>query len=149
MVRPLEAHVEVAKRLLAQERGGGGDAKERAVAAGRVYETLFRALAPVIGAAGVRALFARSVRLASTEFPCLGEISMTAEPPEDSVQVAEQLVGCLSKLEPAAGSEVATGLYAVFLGLLAKFIGERLVSQIVTTAFPAIAEADTGTKELK
>lgn len=148
MVRPLEAHVEVAKRLLAHERGSGGDAKERAAAAVRVYETLFRALAPVIGAAGVRALFARSVRLASTEFPCLKEIPMIAEPPQDSVQVVEKLLGCLSKLEPAAGSEVATGLYAVFFGVMAKFIGERLVLQIVTTAFLAIGEADTGPKEM-
>ena len=63
MVRPLEAHVEVAKRLLAHERGSGGDAPERAAAAVRVYGSLFRALAPVIGAAGVGALFARSVCL--------------------------------------------------------------------------------------
>lgn len=149
MVRPLEAHVEIAKRLLAQECGSGGDAEEHAAAAVRVYETLSRALAPVIGAAGVRALFARSVRLASTEFPCLGEIPMTAEPPEDGVQVAERLVGCLRKLKPAAGSEVAAGLFAVLLGLMTKFIGERLVLQIVTTAFPALGEADTGPKEIE
>ena len=149
MVRPLEAHVEVAKRLLAQERGSVGGAKERAAAAVRVYVALFRALDPVIGAAGVGALFARSVRLASKEFPCLGEILMNAEPPDDSVQVAERLVGCFSKLEPAAGSEVATALYAVLLDVMAKFIGDRLVSQIVTTAFPTTSEADTAPKELE
>ena len=33
MVRPLEAHIEIAKRLLAQECGSGGDAEEQAAAA--------------------------------------------------------------------------------------------------------------------
>lgn len=149
MFRPLEAHVEAAKRLLAQERGSGGHAEERAAAAAvRVYELLFQSLAPVIGESGVRALFARSVRLASAESPCLGESPMTVDPPE-SVHGVQHLVGCLSKLEPAAGAEVSTAVFAYFLGLLTKFIGERLVLQVVKTAFPAMGEADTGPKEME
>lgn len=149
MVKPLEAHAEAAKRMLAQECASGGTTELRAAAAVRVYETLFRALAPVIGAAGVWALFARSVRLASADFPCLKEIPMTAAPSESDVQGAQHLASCFRKLEPAAVAEGATAVYAAFLGLLAKLIGERLVMQVVKTAFPAMVEAGTGSKEME
>ena len=149
MVKTPETHAEAAERMLAQECGSGGTTEERAAAAVRVYETLFRALAPVIGAAGVWALFARSVRLASAEFPCLTEIPMTAAPSESNVQGAQPLASCLRQLEPAAVAEVATAVYAAWLGLLAKLIGERLVVQVVKTAFPAMVEAVTGSKEIE
>jgi hypothetical protein len=145
MTSPIHAHVQAAKRLLAQESASGGNAEQRAASAGRVYEALFESLAPVIGAAGTRVLFARSVKLTQAEFPCLGEMLVPAEAPGSKVQIARQLVGCFSKLEPAAASEVATALYANFFGLMSTFIGDRLVRQIVKSAFPAIDE--TGPKE--
>jgi uncharacterized Tic20 family protein len=76
------------------------------------------------------------------EFPCLAELVSTAEPAEDDGQ---RLVWCLSKVEAEAVLEVATGLFAVLLALLCNFIGERMVWQIVRSAFPAIDM--TGLKE--
>jgi hypothetical protein len=143
MARPSEAHVEAAKRMLSRESASGGNAELRAAAPGRVYETLFESLAPIIGEAGVRALFARSVRLTKAEFPCLGELLLTAEPPESSAQVAAQLVRCLSKLEPAAASAAATGLYAMLLGLMSNFIGDRLVWKLVRIALPETSPKET------
>ena len=70
---------------------------------------------------------------------------IAADPPETDAQVAPRLVGCLSKLEPGAASEIATALYGTFLELLTKFIGERLVLRIMKSALPALDE--TGIEE--
>ena len=51
---------DLARRMLSHESAGGG-AATHAAAAARVYERLADRLAPLVGAAGVRALLARSV----------------------------------------------------------------------------------------
>ena len=145
MPGPTKDHLETARRLLEQKGGGSSNPNQRAEAAGSVYETLFRSLAPVIGAAGVRALFARSVKLTKTEFPCLGEVVVVVDSSEGNIELVQQLHGCLSKLEPHAVLQVTTGLYANLLSLLANFIGEQLAWQITKGAFPAIDRI--GTKE--
>ena len=137
MGTPIELHFEVARRLVAQDRSNGGNAPERAAAAARVYEALVQSFVPVIGASGVRAVFARSLKLAKGDFPVLGQI-LPVEPPATTAQVAEQLIACLSGLEPAAVSIAATGLFANVFGLMSKFIGERVAWQIVKSAFPGI-----------
>lgn len=131
MPKPRPQHFNVAKQLLAHQ--GSGTSDEPALAAEVVYETLFQALAPIIGAAGVRALVARSVRLSVAEFPCLRALVATTEPGEDQGQ---RLVACLSPLAAASALAVATGLYATLLGLMSNFIGERMVGQLVGKAFP-------------
>jgi hypothetical protein len=140
MARPSEAHFEAATRLLqsAQPSASGGSAE--AAAAAHVYDALFRAVAPVLGATGFRALFARALKLSQDEFPCLQAIRVRLEPPESEVQIAGDLLACLSQLEPDAASQAATGLYAAFLGLLSSFIGDQLVWQIVKRALPAMGE---------
>jgi hypothetical protein len=142
MPGPSEAHFEAAKRLLqsAQPSASGGTAAERAAAAARVYDSLFESLAPVLGATGFRALFARALKLSQAEFPCLQAIRVSLEPPESAGQVAGQVLACLSQLEADAASQAATGLYARFLGLLSSFIGDQLVWQIVKRALPAPGE---------
>lgn len=136
-----EVYSAVARRLLAREGGDEGNAQDRAAAAGRVYDSLHRSLAPVIGAAGVRAILARSVKLASAELPCLGRLTATDDGTEAPAQGALHLVSCLAGLEPAAASEVAISVYATLLGVMTKLIGEGLVLQIVKTAFPVIDQA--------
>ena len=69
MTKRTPADVLAAKQLLAHaEAGRGGE--DAAVAAARVHERLSRRLAPLIGEAGMRALFARTVKLVRPEFPC-------------------------------------------------------------------------------
>jgi hypothetical protein len=135
MARPTDAHVQTAERLLAH--GDARDAEDRARSAGRVYDALFASLAPVIGAAAVRALLARSVRLTMGEFPGLCDAS-ASRPPEDDLPIAQELVACLSKLEPVEAYAAATALYAAFFGLLTSFIGEEVTWTIVKRAFPGI-----------
>lgn len=148
MARTTSAHVNAAERLLAHE-GGSANARldEQAAAPGRVYERIFHRLAPLIGKDGVRALFARSVKLTKAEFPSLAEIRITADRTETDGAVARQLVECLSKLEPAEGSRVASALYANFLRLLTDFIGERLVWQVLRRAFPQLDQGLPKEKE--
>ena len=132
-----DVHVQRAERLLlAHSATPGGSAKERATAAGKVYTNLRRALAPVVGEAGVQALFARSLKLTRPEHPCLKEIQLPAEQVEHGLQLDVQLFTCLSKREPEAATAIATAVFAVFLRLLTDFIGVGVLRQLATGAFP-------------
>lgn len=137
------AHVEAARLMLAQEGGARETAPERAEAAVRVYERLSEVLSPLLGAAGVRALFARSVKVTNAEVSCFAEVHVSVELPDDACR---QLLASLSKLEPALASEAAAALYANFLELLTAFVGDRLVWQVLRGAFPAIDQS--GPKEM-
>jgi hypothetical protein len=143
MVQPRDKHIDAAKRLLVHE-SAGGSAENQAEAAVRVYQKLFRSLAPVIGEAGVDALLARSVRLSRAEFPCLSGVPTTSDTPESNMQ---RIMACLSKVDSSQVPEVATGLFATFLGLMSNFIGERLVWQIVRSAFPTMKAPERQEKE--
>jgi hypothetical protein len=137
MLSPTEQQLEAARRLLEQASGSNRARLEPAEAAGRVYETLFDLLAPIVGPAGVRALFLRSVKLTKTEFPHLGEVRVAVESPEANVQLVRQLKTWLNALGPVTASKAATRLYGTLLGLMTTFIGDQLVRHIVKGAFGA------------
>jgi hypothetical protein len=65
-------------------------------------------------------------------------------PPADEPR---RLADTLGRLEQEAAREVAVALFAAMLGLMSTFIGERMVWQIVRTAFPRLDVA--GPKETK
>lgn len=137
----MSTHVEAARRLLqsAQVSASASSADELAAAAGRMYQALFQSFAPVLGAAGFRALFARSVKLSAADFPCLGKIPIApvaTRPADDYVKVVQHVIDGLSRLEPETAAEVAIGLCATLLGLLTKLIGEPLVWQFIKHALP-------------
>jgi hypothetical protein len=134
MPKPTKAQLDVATRLLAEERAAGASA---ANAAGRVYAKLSRSLAPLIGEGAVRALFARSVKLSA--LPCPEELAASPAPDPQ-----ERLRACLSELDPAAAATAAATLYATFLRLLIALIGERLVWQLVRSEYPALEPGETG-----
>jgi hypothetical protein len=145
MARPTEAQLEVARQLLARSGAPHGDAAEPAAAASRVYEALFGTLAPVIGANGFRALFARSVKLTAVDHPCLAGATTPGEPAADNTALVERVTASLAGLPPGAATETAAALYATVLGLLTSFIGDSLVRQLVKRAFPGTHE--TASKE--
>jgi hypothetical protein len=133
---------EVGLRLVAYEGVTTGSAALRAAAAARVHGRLAEHLEPLIGVAGFRALFARSLKLARTELPCLGAVVVAGDPPlTDAPSPAEQLEACLRDLEPAAAAEAAAALFGTLVGLLTSFIGERLVLQVLRSAFPGLDES--------
>jgi hypothetical protein len=127
---PSPAQIARAKRLLAHE-GAGGTADECATAAGRVYDHIHAHLDPVLGAAGVQALLVRSAKLTHREFSLL-EVSV--------VEGSTKLQECLRAQDPGVATEAAAALFGTFFALLTTFIGERLTTQVLRSAWPTIHE---------
>lgn len=133
MNRPSPAQMTWVRRLLAHE-GAASSADECATAAGRVYDKLREHLDPLVGAAGVQALFARSAKLAQGEFACL-DVS--------SVANSTKLRECLQALDPTVALDSAAALFGTFFALVTTFIGERLTTQVLRSAWPTIDTAPT------
>jgi hypothetical protein len=126
------AQVARAKRLLALEGDAGSSSAGCAAAAWSLYEKLNARLAPLLGAAGVQALFVRSAKLAQADFPSLAEVA--------TPDGMKKLGAGLQALEPADATEVAATLFGTFLELMTTFIGERLTVLILRSAWPTIEE---------
>jgi hypothetical protein len=129
---PDEAQFARAKRLLAHEGASSGSSEDCALAAGRVYEKLNARLGPLLGAAGVRALFARSAKLASRDRSAVAGVGL--------LESSTTLSAFLQALEPAVAHEAAEALFGTFLSLTTTFIGERLTLQALRSAWPTIEE---------
>src|SRR5664279_951134 len=132
MSRPSATQMEKVKRLLASEGAPWSSSEECAAATWRVYEKLSARLAPLLGSAGVQALFVRSAKLAQPEFAALAEVAT----PEGLTRLGS----CLQALGPAIGAEAAATLFGTFLDLMTTFIGERLTVLVLRSAWPAIEE---------
>jgi hypothetical protein len=139
MGRTSMGQVERAKRLLAHEGNSGSSSAECAAAAWRLYEKLNARLAPLLGSAGVQALFVRSAKLAQAEVGSLAEVAA----PEGM----NKLGAVLQALDPADATEVAATLFGTFFELMTTFIGERLTVLVLRSAWPAIE--DTAPRETK
>lgn len=139
MSKPSATQVERARRLLASEGDSGSSAAQCAAAAWRVYEKLNARLAPLLGSAGVQALFLRSAKLAQADFASLAEVAA----PEGLTKLG----ACLQALAPADATEVAATLFGTFLDLMTTFIGERLTVLVLRSAWPTIE--DTAPRETK
>jgi hypothetical protein len=125
--------------LLAHE-GAAGSANEHATtAAGRVYDKLHAHMAPLVGEVGVQLLFARSAKLAQGEFAGLAEVPIL----EGSNKLRERL----QAQDPAVATESAVVLFGTFFALVTTFIGERLATQVLRSAWPTIEE--TGAEEAR
>ena len=129
--RPSPAQLEWARRLLAHE-GAAGSADECATAAGRVYDKLHAHLDPLVGADGVHSLFVRSAKLRQGELAFFAEVSIV----EGSTKLRE----CLQAQDPAVAMELAVALFGTFFALITTFIGERLTTEGLRSAWPTIEE---------
>jgi len=129
MNRP-SPQLERARRLLAHE-GALGSADECARAAGSVYDKLHAHLDPLLGLAGVQALFVRSAQLANGEFAFLDA---------GVVKGSTTLREGLQAQEPAVATESAVALFGIFFALITTFIGDRLTTQVLRGAWPTIEE---------
>lgn len=117
--------------LLLLHEGAKGGAEEAAIAAGRVYDKLEAHLAPLLGQAGVRALFVRSVDLSRLAFPFL-EASV--------VESSTPLRACLRRKDAAVAEASAAALFGTFFTLLSTFLGDRLTTQALRRAWPTLDE---------
>jgi hypothetical protein len=139
MSKPTAAGVERARRMLAAEGDSGSNAGECAAAAWRVYEKVNARLSPLLGSAGVQALFVRSAKLTAVEFAPLAEVAT----PEGLTKLG----ACLESLEPRVATEAAATLFGTFIDLITTFIGERLTVVALRNAWPTIE--DTSPPETK
>ena len=125
---------EFAGGLLAREQLGES-VEERAAAAVRVYERLMLCLSPLVGASGVRALFARSVVLTTAEYPFFAGANF--ERPEAAVTT---LQASLRGQHPEAVLHGAAALFGALITLLETYVGERVTAQVLRSAWPDLAE---------
>ena len=119
------------KHLLAAE-GAFRDGGESAVAAGRVYDKLSDQLVPLLGTPGVRALFARSAKLAQTQDAGLCEPA--------HFESASSLREGVRAIEPTIAEGALERLFATFIALMPTFIGERLTRDALSRAWPHMGE---------
>lgn len=139
MKQPSPAQLEKARRLLAHEGAASSAEDAAAAAAGRVYDKLHAHLAPLLGGIGVQSLFVRSAKLTSGEFSGLAEVSI--------LEGSEKLREHLQARGSAGDVDSAAILFGSFLELLTTFVGERLVTQVLRSAWPTIEE--TAPRETK
>ena len=133
MSRSDPAQIARVRRLLVLEGASGDGAQACAAAAGRVHDKLTAQLSPLLGAAGVQALFRRSATLVQGERPVLADVGTL----ESSTRLRE----LLGALEPDVARETAEALFGAFFALITTFIGERLTTQALRGAWPTIEEA--------
>ncbi len=125
--------------MLAHEGAASGAGDSAAAAAGRVYDRLHAQLAPLLGDMGVQSLFVRSAKLTARELAGLAEVSIL----DGSTKLREHF----QARGPAFDVESAAAVFGTFLALLTTFIGERLVTQVLRSAWPTIEE--TAPRETK
>jgi hypothetical protein len=101
-----------------------------------VCEELVEMFAAVVGSHGVLALLERSLRLLESERAWLGP-AIGAEAPFESLRT------CLGEQETRTALEAGVVLIATLVGLLATFIGEGLVRQLIEEAWPGVLTRHT------
>ena len=131
----------VFRRMLAREAGPGANAPAVAAACRRLCERFAQQFSPLIGDAGVAAIFARSLHLSRRNVPEL-------EPPRASDKSDKWaapfvlLEKFLEKQKPAPATEAAVAVLAMAGELLASFIGEGLTTRLFREAWPDDFAAD-------
>lgn len=145
MSKPTDMHVQAAKRLIlaAQASCASGSPEAQEDAVRHMSGAIYRAFSPVIGTAGIGALFARSVKATRANFPDLVAVSITIDS-DGNRHLPEHLTNCMGQLAPSEALNLATGLYAAFFELISDLIGEPLVWKIMERAFPALRETRSG-----
>lgn len=125
-----KGRTDLASALVDHELSAGGLA-----ALGGVYDKTFAQLAPVIGANGVRGIFARALELVRREHPELQSFVLVDDPDG----VASELAPCLANvaLDDARGAAVA--LYSAFFDLIVTFVGFELTVRLLHVAWPHVA----------
>ena len=126
----------IAERLIAYETSERKSSGTKTGANFPVCEKLRPHLATLMGSTGYRALLSRALARAEAEVPSLRAVQVDAD---------GSITG-FDKLEArAAPDELAKApvvLVAQLLGLLAAFIGESLMLQIVRDVWPQLARKD-------
>lgn len=117
--------------VLQQEAGQDADSSTVVAAASRMYDRLARQLTPLIGAAGVDAITARSLHLTRREFPWVQELPDSA----DSDGPCAQTRLCLERQDAATAADATVAALATFVALVIALIGQGLTRRLVQAAW--------------
>lgn len=134
----------VFRRMLVREAGTGADAPAIAAACRRLWERFARQFSPLIGDAGVAAIFARSLHLSRRHIPELAP-RRASDKSDKSVQSDPPFVlleRLLEQQQPAPATEAAVAVLAMTGELLASFIGEGLTTRLLRETWPDDFAAD-------
>jgi hypothetical protein len=113
-----------------------------AAALAGLYDALARHLEPLVGRAGLLAIYGRSVHLAISEVPWIA----AAADVQNGAGPVEALRGCLEHQDPSAATDGARILLVTFVELLARLIGEGLTTRLMAQAWPRAFPDDAGQK---
>ena len=113
------------------------DRAHLATAFDALCQRLRNQLDPLFGTAAVEALFVRSVHVATTDHPWLGELV-----PQGKDVCAVERVALLDHLEANTLQEGLVTVLAHHIGLLSEFVGEDLVLPLVQEAWGVSRESD-------
>lgn len=121
-----------ARWLLADGGEGALSASQAAARAEAACERLSRHFARLLGDAGIRALFQRSLALVRVRFPWIEGAAGAGEPPWTPLHLA------MAHQDPAVAVEAFTDFLATFVGLLGRLIGDSLVSRLLQEIWPEV-----------
>jgi hypothetical protein len=118
---------DLASTLVDHELAEGGIA-----ALADLYDKTFLQLAPIIGARGVRGIFARALEIAKRLHPVFQTLVIEDEP----ATAASSLAACLVQVSPNEARDAAIELYSAFFGLIVSFVGFELTIRLLHEAWP-------------
>ncbi|NUZ06252.1 hypothetical protein [Piscinibacter koreensis] len=127
---------ETSQRLasaLLQRAGDPADPSRVADAVGELWRSIDATLNPLIGDGGVRALYQRSVQLATRRAPSFAPLQASLHAAVDLDRLRATLARCSSAEASAGGA----ALIQTFCELLADLIGARLADRLLD---PTLAE---------
>lgn len=150
MRRATPGLIDLGRRLLEHEAGGGKRPRDLAEAAERVFRKMHDGLIELIGLDGYRVLVARAIHLAKADWPLLRAVR--AGQPELGLAERYRLDGLCESLEDQDERVAASALSALigsFIWLLATLIGQGMALRLLRRIWPAglFAEADSGSQE--
>jgi hypothetical protein len=120
----------VVERISA-EIGEPSTADEAVSGMQRAYESLAAVMTSIIGDAGVRAIFARSLRKCRATFPCLESVVA-----RDGDAFLEQLWARLHQQKPAVVKDIGIALLTGVGDILSNLIGDELTLKLFRNAWP-------------
>lgn len=128
----VNARQQAFRRVLAREAGTSADATAIASAAGRLYERAFQQLTPLIGAAGIAAIYTRAVHIAQREFPWLAPVEGT----HGGDGLVSNLETRLARQEASTAAAAAVAVLIALADLLSSLIGDGLTTGVLREAWP-------------
>jgi hypothetical protein len=127
---------ESVRKLLAGPPGEESSSKQVASRAIQACAQLSQHLSKLLGEKGVQTLFDRSVVLASKQFAWL---AIAKANPGGSAGSTFALLGTLLEQQDLeTATEAFVAILSTFLGLLGRFIGERLVERLLDEVWPSV-----------